>query len=210
MGEGLRVPNKGLVAGNDGVLRSKFLNQKGYNDRNNLKDSSISQKPRTGRHTAKPGSQVAHPSSNPKIADKSRNSTNANRNVFSGAEEARKIFSGAGAEERNILSGRGPLSPAYTIDMGSFDAQNPNNYKAFLAKFNGGQQTLDAMYSKARHYKDKNEFMKMLIDEYSKSSKQDSRMNTREISDRRTNDQNNWKLPADFPAKITRSQEDFE
>lgn len=28
VGEGLRVPGKAVVAGNDGVLRSKFLNQK--------------------------------------------------------------------------------------------------------------------------------------------------------------------------------------
>lgn len=89
--------------------------------------------------------------------------------------------------------------------MGSFAFQKPNNYKAFLAKFNGGQQTLDAMYSKNRHYKDRNEFMKMLIDEYSKSSKQDSRMNTREISDRRLTDQNNFKLPTDLHSRMARN-----
>jgi len=108
VGEGLRVPGKAVVAANDGALRSKFLNQKAYNDRNNLKDSSISQKSRTGRHTTKPGSQIAHPSYNPKITDKSRNGANEHRNVFSGAEEARKIFSGA--EERHILSGHGATS----------------------------------------------------------------------------------------------------
>ena len=53
------------------------------------------------------------------------------RHVFSGAGEARKVFSGA--ENRPIFSG-GPVNP--TINRGSFEFHKPNDYKAFLAKFN--------------------------------------------------------------------------
>jgi hypothetical protein len=64
--------------------------------------------------------------------------TPVNRNLFSGGGEPRKLFSGQ--EQRNITtSGNEGKS---TIDKGSFD-QKPDDYKAFLAKFDKGSSIED-------------------------------------------------------------------
>jgi len=63
-----------------------------------------------------------------------------NRNLFSGGGEPRKLLSGP--QGRIASRGKQEMQPGSSIENGSFD-QKPEDYKAFLAKFDGGSANIE-------------------------------------------------------------------